>query len=322
MPTNRAKIGVQRGLSLVELLIGLALGLLIVTVAVTVFQAARRAYDLQESTVELSETGRYAIDSIARAVRLSGSSDLASPAVLGQGNDWSDAAISGLDARSLKAGTPGIDQALPAAVNGSDVLALRFAGADDGSVINCAGFNVAPPAINLPGQFSGWSIFFVARDARGEPELHCKYQGHSHWSSAAIVRGVESFQVLYGVGPDAAAMPTHFLTASEIDRLDQGLILHGTTPQQRARDLNRQTYWKKITDVRVALLVRSMRAVRTDTLDRTFDLFGPSYAAQQALSDSGTRIVESELPLKERNRLRKLFTTTIRIRNATLAMPR
>lgn len=316
------KIGVHRGLSLVELLIGLTLGLFLVAVAGSVFQAARRAYDLQESTVELSETGRYAIDSITRAVRLSGSSDLAGPTVLEQGNDGADPAISGLDARSLKAGTPGIDQALPKAVNGSDVLALRFSGANDGSVVDCAGFNVAMPATPSPGQLSGWSIFYVARDAHGEPELHCKYQGHSHWSSAAIVRGVESFQVLYGVGPDAAAMPTRFLTASQIDSLDQGLVVHGATPEQRAQDLNRQTHWKKITDIRVALLVRSLRAVRADSLDRTFDLFGSSYAAQQAPGDSGTHIVESELPLKERNRLRKLFTTTIRVRNTTLAMPR
>jgi type IV pilus assembly protein PilW len=322
MSTEHVKMSTQYGLSLIELLIGLALGLLIVAVAGSVFQAARRAYDLQESAAELSETGRYAIASIARAVRLSGSADLASPAVLEQGNDRSDAAISGLDARSLKAGTPGIDQPLPAAVNGSDVLALRFNGADDGSVVDCAGFNIAIPGTTPSGQFSGWSIFFVARDARGEPELHCKYQGHSHWSSAAIVRGVESLQVLYGVAPDAASLPTRFLTASHIDRLDQELVLHGATPEQRAQDRNRQTHWKKITDIRVALLVRSTRAVRTDALDRTFDLFGPTYASQQAVDDSGTRIVESELPLKERNRLRKLFTTTIRVRNATLAMPR
>lgn len=307
---------------MIELLIGLALGLLIVVVAWTVFEAARRAYDLQESTVELSEAGRYALDTIARAVRQSGSSDLASSVVLEQNSDWSDPAISGLDAHSLKAGTQGIEQALPAAVNGSDVLALHFAGGNDGAALDCAGLHAAIPLVNSPGQYSGWSIFFVARDARGEPELHCKYQGHSSWSSAAIVRGVESFQVLYGVGPDAAAMPTRFLTASQIDSLDQQLVLHGTTPEQRAQDRHRQTHWKKITDIRIAILVRSARAVRTDTLNRVFDLFGPSYAQQQAADDSGTHIVEDKLPLKERNRLRKLFTKTIRIRNATLGVPR
>ncbi|MFT5532102.1 MAG: type IV pilus assembly protein PilW [Burkholderiaceae bacterium] len=322
MSISPVKPDMQRGLSLIEVLIGLALGLLIVAIVGTVFQSVRRAYDLQESTVEVSEAGRYALDSIARAVRQSGSSDLASSAVLEQGNDAFDAAISGLDARFLKAGTLGIEQASSIAVNGSDVLALRFAGANDGAAIDCAGFSVTSPVGNTSGQLSGWSIFFVARDARGEPELHCKYQGKQSWSSAAIVRGVESFQVLYGVGADAAAMPTHFLTADQIDRLDQQLVLRGATPEQRAQDHYRQTHWKKITDIRVALLIRSMRAVRTDALNQEFDLFGPAYTAQQAANDLGTRIVESELPSKERNRLRKLFTTTIRVRNTTLAMPR
>ncbi|EGF33058.1 Type IV fimbrial biogenesis protein PilW [Oxalobacteraceae bacterium IMCC9480] len=322
MLNSHTRSGSQRGVSLIEVMIGLVLGLLVVGIAGTVFLAARRAYDLQESHVEVSEAGRYAIESITRAVRQSASSDLARSAVLEQGNDGSEAAISGLDVRSLRAGTQGIEQALPGAVNGSDVLAVRFAGADDGSVLDCAGFDVGIPATASPGQLSGWSIFFVARDARGEPELHCKYRGHNSWSSAAIVRGVEAFQVLYGIGPDMASLPTRFLTASQIDALDQQLALSGATPEQRAQDRNRQTHWKKITDIRIALLVRSMRPVRTDALDQVFDLFGAPYADQHAASDPGTRLVESALPAKDRNRLRKLFTATVRIRNATLAMPR
>lgn len=321
MLNRTALTAAQRGLSLVELLIGLALGLFIVGIAGTVFLAARRAYDLQESNVGLSESGRYAVETVARAVRQSGFSDLARSVVLERGADASDTAISGLDARSLKAGTEGMEQPLATTVNGSDVLALRFAGANDGSILNCAGFEVGIPAANRPGQLSGWSIFFVARDAHGEPELHCKYQGRNSWSSAAIIRGVESFQVLYGVGSDTATMPTQYLTASQIDDMDRRLVLLGATPEQRAQDRNRRTYWKKIIEVRIALLVRSLRAVRNDTLDQTFDLFGPAYANQHADHDPGTRIVEGDLPSKERNRLRKLFTATIRIRNPTLAMP-
>ena len=50
----------------------------------------------------------------------------------------------------------------------------------------------------------GWSIFYVAANGDGEAELRCKYRGASGWGADAIVRGVDSFQVLYGVDTDVA----------------------------------------------------------------------------------------------------------------------
>ncbi|WP_344764874.1 PilW family protein [Actimicrobium antarcticum] len=312
----------QTGLSLIELLLALGLGVLVIAVAGTVFLASRRAYVLQENSVQLSETGRYGIDRIVRAVRQAGFVDPGLASVLDFGIDSDKAAISGLDARSLKSTTVGIDNAVTAAVNGSDVLAVRFAGTDDGSVVDCAGFAVGSASGSTSGSTAsgnsanpGWSIFYVARGSSGEPELYCKYLGRQAWSSTAIARGVESFQVLYGIGPRDAARPVRYLTATQVNALDAQLTLRGVTLQQREQDKNRQTHWKNIREIKIALLLRSSDPVRADNTNLTHDLFGSAYSEPMAAIDPGVRINEAMLPLQDRKRLRKVFSTTIPVRN-------
>ena len=85
-------------------------------------------------------------------------------------------AVAGLDNRTLKSTTPEIRSPIAKAINGSDVLALHFSGSGDGpegdgSVTNCAGFSVGRVDANTTGIDHGWSIFYIATDHTGEPEL-------------------------------------------------------------------------------------------------------------------------------------------------------
>jgi type IV pilus assembly protein PilW len=84
---------------------------------------------------------------------------------------------------------------------------------------------------------------------------------------------------------------------------------------QRAIDLNRKTFWKKISAVRFALMVRGSENARDDALADEYDLFGIDYSARYALADRGVHIEESALPAASRNRIRKIFTQTIYLRN-------
>lgn len=308
----------QTGLTIIELMVAITVGLLVVLAATALLLSTKTGYIFQDEGARLQETGRYAIESITRTVRQAGYENWDAGAAAILIPPESSASITGLDASSLKESEAGIDAPVSKSVNGSDVLAVRFSGSGtgaggDGTLLNCAGFGVAVP-IDLEAD-RGWSIFYVATDKSGEPELRCKYFGKTSWNTEAIARGIESFQVLYGVDTDADGLPNQFFTATSIDKLDSLLVLEGPNVAARTLDKNRQTHWKKVVAVKIAILVRSGHGARADAQDHEYDLFGREYADLNAASDIGTRVNEAGMPSAVRSRHRKVFASTIQLRN-------
>lgn len=310
----------QGGLTLVELMIAMVLGLLVAMAAMAAMTTARSGYTVQDEAARLEDGGRFAMEAIARAVRQGAYENWeANDGIVVVASD-ADPNFAGLDASSLKEVVPGMESPVKSDVNGSDVLAIRFFGSGpwpggDGTILNCGGFGVpAPASQESANDDRGWSIFYVAADSSGEPELRCKYRGKTSWTSDALVRGVESFQVLYGVDMDADGMPDSFVNAAGVDALDARLTLEGPNAAARAIDRSRKTYWKKIVAVKVALLVRGTEKARSDTLNGRYDLFGTDYA-NAGTADPGTTILEKKLSPAVRNRMRKIFSATIALRN-------
>jgi type IV pilus assembly protein PilW len=311
----------QGGLTLVELMISITLGMLVVMATTALLVSSKTSYTAQDEGVRIQETGRYAFDVIARAVHQAAYENWdvdGGPMLAGAAYS---ANVRGFDASSVKAATHGIDAPLQTSVNGSDVLALRFFGVGngtdgDGTVLNCAGFSVGAPSSHAAADSErGWSIFYVATSAHGEPELRCKYLGKTNWASDAIATGVESFQVLYGVDADNDSMPDRYVNATAIDAMDDTLILEGATAAEKAIDRNRKSHWKKVVVIKVALLLRTSVNSANDGMPLQYDLFGSDYANAQGANDPGTRIKVERLPMAGRNRLRKVFMQTIHIRN-------
>lgn len=314
----------QAGLTLVELMISMTVGLLIAAAATALLLSTKSGYIAQDDAAHIHDTGRHAIEIISRAVRQAayGNWDtLEAPVV-----DASaiGANLAGLDARSLKSSTPGIGSPVSKSINGSDVLAVRFFGSGSGdngdsTMTNCAGFGIsAASSVQDVDDSRGWSIFYVAEDASGEPELYCKYRGSSGWSVQSIASGIESFQVLYGLDSDGDGVPNRFLTASAINALDVALIVAGDDAVQRVADLNRKTHWKKVVALKVSLLVRGAHSVREVSSKAEYDLFGQDYANAYAGADPGVRIREAALPKSLRGRQRRVFTTTIQLRGRSM----
>jgi type IV pilus assembly protein PilW len=283
----------RNGWGLVEFLIAIALGLLLTLLASGLLMATASNYRNHSDNAWLADGGRYAMQTMAQAIRqgayINWDSDLAPPEL----DPAAPAAVDGRDAASISRSSAGIGTPLPPVANGSDVLALRFAGSGadasgDGSSVNCAGFGVA-------GVTQGWSIFYVAADASGEPELRCKYRSASGWGADAIVRGVDSFQVLYGVDTDVPAdgVPNTYLNATAVQAMGG---------------------WKRVCSIKLALLLHGERNTRSDTVDARYDLFGPAYSDAHA-EDAGVRVVESRLPPSQRLRARRLFRMTVALRN-------
>lgn len=242
-----------------------------VLAAITMLQSANAAFVSQQQSALLQENGRYAINIIARALlQLS----------------YVDHSLASLPHKLLA-----IEGQDNSGVNGSDVLTLHFAGSGliaDGNVINCAGFAVAS---TLPDQ--GWSIFYVAKNGQGEPELRCEYRGSQGWSSQALVAGVESFQVLYGVDTDADGIVNQYLNATSVKA---------------------QSLWSQVVALRIALLLRAERDTGGVNLDQPddFALFGAAYEVK---ADVGTRIARASLPAANRQWPRLIAQSTIYLRN-------
>ena len=312
----------HRGMSLLELLVALSLGALLMLAASTVLLATSGSYGEQSASARLDDNGRYALDTIVRAVRQTAYVNWDSSAAPVVHADYDSASLAGFDARSLGKNSEGISGALPDAVQGSDVLALRYYGAGkeeggDGSVLNCAGFAVG--AAQTEAQ-RGWSIFYVAQGADGEGELRCKYRGANGWGADAIIRGVDSFQVLYGLDTDTPpdGVANRYVNASALDADDAALVLAGADAAARQRDFYRRTHWKRVASVRVALLLHG-EAGQVDKMAELgpaqFDLFGKAYAEAHGAGDTGVRIARAALPAATRSRLRQLVQTSIMLRN-------
>lgn len=317
----------ESGVTLVELMISMTVGMFVVLTATAVLVSVKSNYLEQDDVAQMQETSRYALDVIGRSVRQASHRSWNLPQ--GAIHDVSalGADVFGLDARSLKSRTEGIEAAVTKSVNGSDVLAIRFWGSGaeesgDGTVLNCAGFAAsAPTIIDMSEDKRAWSIFYVATDATGEPELYCKYRGDNSWNSQAIARGVESFQVLYGLDTDEDGLPNRLLNASGVQALDDTLELHGANAVERAADSNKRSHWRKVVLVKVAMLIRGAHDVRGRGPGTSYSLFGDMYVSEYGANDPGVRIKESDLPNAVRGRARRIFSTTIRLRNGARGAP-
>lgn len=302
----------QRGITVAELLVAMTIGLFVALAAASLLVAANAAYLGQTQSAQADEGGRYALEVIGRAVRQASHLDWqhADPgAVMGNA---SAARLAGLDASSVPKNSHGIANALASSVNGSDMLAVRFPGAGsppagDGSVVDCAGFPVHKNE-------EGWSIFYVERSAAGEPELRCKYRGAGGWGADAVIAGVDSFQVLYGVDTDEPAdgVPNRYLNASAVDALDAALELSGASAAEQEADHNRRTWWKRIVSVRYALLLRGARSGAD--AGRVYDLFGPAYGEAYGTADRGTRLRADALARDAQPAERRVYSATVALR--------
>lgn len=278
------------GLALPELMVALTIGLVLILASTTLLMLTRSAYLLVDERSRIEENGRFAVDAISRAVRQAGYREWSGAGIV----DAAWPAVAGLDAQSVRDAANGMDPPYGATVNGSDVLALRFDGsaADGGAGLqNCAGAVV--PA-DVSG--AGWSIFYVANDSGGEPELRCKYRGASGWKSDALVRGVDGFQVLYGLENGDAAAPLRYVTASLLEK--EG------------------SKWQRVAAVRFALLLHGVQP--GPGRGGRYDLFGADYADD---ADPGARLGESQFPAASRGLLRRVYRATVYLRNQSRSEP-
>ncbi|MBK4736004.1 PilW family protein [Noviherbaspirillum pedocola] len=325
---NRAR---QAGVTLIELMVAMAISLLIVLIAASAVVASKQGFMTVDAGAQLRDNTRFAVDLVQQVSVQAGYLDVAfataaaspnAPAstidapITGFNNalvpaNGSDP-ISGLASNSRTAAAGGCsDAADTACANGSDVLVLRYqsaeglagSGQSDQTMINCAG--VPQTAAPATAQTRIVSIFHVARTEGGEPSLMCTTQDASgNWTTEPVVRGVEGFQVLYGVDAvtaNAAPTGTPDSVTDTYLRADQ-IVVPGDAAATNAN-------WRRVRSLRIGLLVRGPR---NSVQDRA-GAMQPYYVLGQAASSTGD--TGAIFTPSDDGRLRQVATTTIHLRN-------
>lgn len=332
----------QRGLTLVELLVAMTVGLLVTLVAIGLLLLAAQGLGAVDSTADARDKERLALEQLSQIVLQAGFEDWSNAAAplqsvarsLGTAPDpepdlfgWDNAMFSPLGNEQLSSTTlitngnrPGRcgGNATTSCRNGSDILAVRFQGVSraadsntpDGSMLDCGG--TARPAMT-GSDFSRrvLNVFHVAiSEGATEPSLQCAvFDAGGTWrASRPLLEGVESLQVLYGTdGVQPGTPPADGAADSVADRwlrADQ-LTVPGNPVATRAN-------WRRVRAVRLGLAVRGPVGSAVARETRTLHPLGEAFADS---ADAGSTLAASA-----DGRLRTTRSITLHLRN-DLAMP-
>lgn len=324
----------QQGMTLVELLVAMTVGMVVIIAALATLILGRSGYDAVDSTSQLIDRERFAVDMLSRVISQAGFQDLAAAAPVTRaiaktlGGDpepdlfgWNNAYYTQLDDLDITNSTKIVDGNRPtkcgsvtdtSCVNGSDVLVVRFQGVGpttdpDGTMINCLG--EAEPGLTT-GDLNERSanVIYVQRStSTGEPSLHCSYYNHDTgaWvSGQPLLEGVEAIQLLFGTdNVVATTAPTTGGQDTIVDRwlrADQ-LKVSGNAVATREN-------WRRVRAVRVGLVLRGPVASAQERVAATLAPLGsPTYTA--------TADVGSQLSVAADGRLRRVVNFTVHIRN-------
>lgn len=308
------------GMTLIELLVAMVVGLLIVLAATSALLAARRGFTTVDSASQLRDNARFAASLIQRLAVQAGYRDVTNAATKRSATVATAANplpyVFGFD--NALASRTSLDNGSPRPTNSfGDVLVLRFqptetfpgSGKADSGMIDCGGKPADTPANQRDDART--SVFFVDMSNDGQPALKCYRSdtGSPPFDTAAtLIRGVENFQVLYGVDgvvPNTAINPAN--TNLRPDTVPDSYIsadqftVAGDAAATRAN-------WRRVRSLRIGLVLRSDAASTQKSEARTvFPLGSASFASTE---DDGTQYLAPA-----DGRLRQVVTFTVHLRN-------
>ncbi len=329
----------DRGFTLIELMVAMVVGLIVVLAAAAALSVSRIGFTTVDSASQLRDSARFAADIIQRITVQTGFRDAffaaqtqssRNPSITGFNNAKVDLTNPLTSSVARSAGVVGF---------GSDVLILSYQAArlypvqtpngtpntqSDQSMIDCAG---NAPA-NLPDFTAATavstvmtSIFSVDLDpTNGEPSLMCTYMDPTTnaWTSVPLARGVEDFQVLYGVDTvtpnttPAANLPSPNVPLSYL-RADQ-MIVPGDAVGTNAN-------WERVRALRIGMVLRSAIGATQGIATPAPTYYPLGLTPSAANGSAGTAFSSTSdpgsifTPNPPDSRLRQVSTFTIHLRN-------
>lgn len=212
----------QRGQSLIELMVALALGLVISGAAIQLFLANQITVNFQRGMNDVQANGRFALDILTRSTRMAGlNSSSTYNEVAGKlvnGVVMAPADVPGLASTSTLVSN---NDGVAAGISNSDQLVIQYLGM--ANTVDCEGNSVVAdrfvleryfvgndPVTNTPALMCDAGSWYI--DGMGAPQLSASYGT----GAQVLVAGVDSFQVLYGVdnGLDGQPMVNRYVNAN------------------------------------------------------------------------------------------------------------
>jgi type IV pilus assembly protein PilW len=284
----------SRGISLIELMVAMTIGLLILLVVTQAYLSGLTTQRTQTDTGRAQESGRFAFELLARSIRKSG---YRNPIAIGQqfcdGTDPTPPTTPRLVLFNDPSTVNLTSSSSATIANLSDVIRVRYfgegaiGGAADGTMVDCLGNSI--PANTLEED-----TLYVANDPNNpvnpnEPTLYC------YASNAAmalpLIPGVESLQLLYGEDTDGDGNINRYVTAANV-----------TNPNH-------------IRSVMVSVITRTAGTANAVNLaQQTFNHFGIDYAPG-GTAPSGDAGSVFSTPSPSDGRTRQHSTTVIALRN-------
>lgn len=280
----------QAGLSFIELLISMVIGIVLLGGMLTVYMAGKRSYSDGEQLAMMDESARNALDILKRHLEHAGYASVTGIPV----TDYvlnSNTAIIGKSVNT----SHNVQKSIDGSGNTSDIVGVRFK-ADSRIYTDCAendleenlictGLSIGEKCVPAGTILSDtdsliYNSFIVKtndteKNNIGEkiPLLYCQ---SSLGPSVSVVQGIENMQVNYGVDTNNDKVADRYLTATQ---------------------LNTEGLWNKIISIQVALLVRSRDPFYSNAKQESFTLLDKTLSS-----------------FNDRYR-RAVYTTTIRLRN-------
>lgn len=241
------KIKPQYGLTLVELMIALVLGLLLLGGVIQIFLSSRQSYQLQDGLSRLQENGRFAMDVVTLNLRHAGfkadaltTDDLAFTV---NGVVYAPANVDFSRAGQVVVGTDN-NASNDVIRDGTDTISFRFQGSPNipaGTALrDCLNATPASGVVAV-----NW--LYVRTP---ELELHCRSEAGGG-DDQPLLDGVENMQILYGVDTNGDRIANRYSTAATVTANNE---------------------WTRIVSVRVALLLSTVQAASSDPDASTYTL--------------------------------------------------
>ncbi|MCP5419136.1 MAG: PilW family protein [Gammaproteobacteria bacterium] len=225
----------QRGLTLIEIMIALALGLMLIAGLLQLFVGTRQSFRMQENLSRVQESGRYALEYLSRSLRLAGYRARDTIEV-GQSFEDKFEVDSNPDRRPIwgvdgGTGTP----------NPPDVVTVNFEGTENalqGEVRDCLNRQApADQASRNTLQLNGTDLECVS--VVGDPVVT---------QTQAVLENVIDFQILYGEDTDSNEVANRYVSAGNVGDMNNVVsarvcvALQSDEPNLMAEGVGLQTY--------------------------------------------------------------------------------
>lgn len=313
---DRTIIMRQLGLSLVELMVAITIGLLLLAGVAQIFASSSRTYRVNQGLSQIQENGRFAMEFLARDLRLADfwgcTNSLANVT-----NNIPNAAASGL-LGAINFGAGGLAGTDNTGLNGEDSILVRGAFGTGLNVQAATSLTAITTTINnglaqnnnvIVSDCSNGDIFSISNATPGTSGLLTSAVNLSNaYQTDAQVFPVRT--IIYSIAPGAAGQPALFRNNQElVDGINNLQVLYGEdTSAPGSPGVGTPNYYvpanlvvdmANVVSIRVSILVQSYNNNLTSA-PQTYIFNGP---AVTTAAD---------------NRLYRVFTSTITLRNRTI----